>query len=221
MFHPTRPGCRGGRDNFSWDKIRFDKHRQNYLGNSTRAPHSRYGKGLYWYAQTGGSVLASSHEETTAERERRKVKEREARLMQYYIANGLGAKPPPDYFDANDGNEESLKTATATATATPTTPLTPSLAGPLASTDLHDALRGSRREESRHDRHEEEAAPSQRTGLHSYPQPHAHSRTRSRSRTRDKRHGERSPDRHQRDHPDRSRRSSERREYSPHRRYRR
>ncbi|KAI8338380.1 kinase phosphorylation protein-domain-containing protein [Chlamydoabsidia padenii] len=45
MFHPTRGGTRGGRDQFSWEDVKTDKDRENYLGNSLMAPVGRWQKG--------------------------------------------------------------------------------------------------------------------------------------------------------------------------------
>jgi hypothetical protein len=32
MHHPSRGGVRGGKDQFEWETIKTDKHRENYLG---------------------------------------------------------------------------------------------------------------------------------------------------------------------------------------------
>ena len=34
MFHPSRGGVRGGRDQFNWDNVKSDKDRDFYLGHS-------------------------------------------------------------------------------------------------------------------------------------------------------------------------------------------
>uniref|UniRef100_A0A3Q7IPS1 Multiple myeloma tumor-associated protein 2-like N-terminal domain-containing protein n=1 Tax=Solanum lycopersicum TaxID=4081 RepID=A0A3Q7IPS1_SOLLC len=44
MYHPTRGGVRGGRDQFSWDDVKVDKHRENYIGHSIKAAVGRWQK---------------------------------------------------------------------------------------------------------------------------------------------------------------------------------
>ncbi len=34
IYERPREGTRGGRDQFKWDDVKLDKHRENYLGHS-------------------------------------------------------------------------------------------------------------------------------------------------------------------------------------------
>jgi len=88
MYHPTRGGVRGGRDQFSWDEVKADKHRENYLGHSVKAPVGRWqkGKDLNWYAKDKkqkGSNTDAIKEEI------QRVKEQEEQAMR----EALGLAP--------------------------------------------------------------------------------------------------------------------------------
>ncbi|XP_034090595.1 LOW QUALITY PROTEIN: multiple myeloma tumor-associated protein 2 [Gymnodraco acuticeps] len=69
MFGSSRSGgVRGGQDQFNWDDVKGDKHRENYLGNSLMAPVGRWqkGKDLSWYAKDKKDGAPLSKEEEIA-----------------------------------------------------------------------------------------------------------------------------------------------------------
>ncbi|KAI8388137.1 kinase phosphorylation protein-domain-containing protein [Radiomyces spectabilis] len=86
MFHPSRGGVRGGADQFSWEDVKEDKYRENYLGHSLMAPVGRWqkGKDLTWYAKnkTDDTRTKAQAEELA------RIKEAEAEAM----AIALGVK---------------------------------------------------------------------------------------------------------------------------------
>lgn len=76
MSHQIRPGVRGGRDQFSWDQVKEDKQRSNYLGSSIHGVPDKFKKGpeTFWYAK---GKAQSASESKTSEIEAIKIKEKQ------------------------------------------------------------------------------------------------------------------------------------------------
>ncbi|EOY19241.1 Leukocyte immunoglobulin-like receptor subfamily A member 5 isoform 2, partial [Theobroma cacao] len=113
MYHPTRGGVRGGRDNF-WDDVKVDKHRENYLGHSIKAPVGRWqkGKDLHWYARdkkSGGSDVEALSEEI------RRVKEEEEQAMREALglAPKRSSQPQGNRLDKHELSELVKRGSTA------------------------------------------------------------------------------------------------------------
>ncbi|XP_068593697.1 multiple myeloma tumor-associated protein 2 [Cebidichthys violaceus] len=102
MFGSSRSGgVRGGQDQFNWDDVKVDKHRENYLGNSLMAPVGRWqkGKDLSWYSRdkkTGealtkedeiAAVKAAEHEALMAALGHRNVKRQPTGLTKEDLAD--------------------------------------------------------------------------------------------------------------------------------------
>ncbi|XP_053520849.1 multiple myeloma tumor-associated protein 2 [Artibeus jamaicensis] len=68
MFGSSRGGVRGGQDQFSWEDVKTDKQRENYLGNSLMAPVGRWQKGrdLTWYTKSRADSTGMSREQELA-----------------------------------------------------------------------------------------------------------------------------------------------------------
>jgi len=88
LFHPTRAGTRGGKDQFNWNSVKSDKDRECYLGHSLMAPVGRWqeGKDLTWYAKDrGGDIEKLKSAEFLAAKQ----------LEEEALMAALGIKPVP------------------------------------------------------------------------------------------------------------------------------
>ena len=79
MSHQIRPGARGGRDQFSWDQVKEDKQRLNYLGSSIHGVPDKFKKGpeTFWYAKENKTIPDSKGND-----EIEMVKNKEKQIME-------------------------------------------------------------------------------------------------------------------------------------------
>ncbi|XP_071732074.1 uncharacterized protein [Rutidosis leptorrhynchoides] len=114
MYHPSRGGVRGGRDQFSWDDVKVDKYRENYIGHSLKAPVGRWqkGKDLHWYAKDKKSKEADME---AAKEEIRRIKEEEEQAMREALglAPKRSAKPQGNRLDKHEFSELVKRGSTA------------------------------------------------------------------------------------------------------------
>ena len=103
-----RGGTRGGRDQFSWDDVKADKDRQNFLGHSIKAAVGRWqeGRDLLWYernyASDGSKLGQTSSSQGKDEEEKRKERARaekeEVKRREEELVSGVewsAPIPPP------------------------------------------------------------------------------------------------------------------------------
>lgn len=99
---PLREGSRGGRSEFSWETVKSDKDRENYLGHSLMAPVGRWqqGRDLGWYAKGSNDQSKSADSERARRAEElRKIKEAEEDAL----AKALGLPVKPRSREAERG----------------------------------------------------------------------------------------------------------------------
>ncbi|KAL4279836.1 hypothetical protein GQ457_03G028260 [Hibiscus cannabinus] len=114
MYHPTRGGVRGGRDQFSWDDVKVDKHRENYIGHSLKAPVGRWqkGKDLHWYTRDKNS---KGSDDDALKDEIRRVKEEEEQAMREALglAPKRSSQPQGNRLDKHELSELVKRGSTA------------------------------------------------------------------------------------------------------------
>ncbi|XP_046846851.1 multiple myeloma tumor-associated protein 2 homolog [Xenia sp. Carnegie-2017] len=88
MHNPSRGGVRGGKDQFEWDTVKTDKHRENYLGHSLMAPVGRWqkGKDLTWYTKDKEAKIKQQQTEKS------KIKQLEEEAMMAALGFGTMKK---------------------------------------------------------------------------------------------------------------------------------
>jgi len=93
-------GTRGGRDQFNWEDVKADKHRENYIGASVKGRVGRWAsaKDVDWWTKERGEGGAGSAEAREAARaEAAAVRAREEALMN----EALGLRPRSEATGAN------------------------------------------------------------------------------------------------------------------------
>ncbi|WFD44649.1 hypothetical protein MPSI1_003319 [Malassezia psittaci] len=111
-----RGGTRGGQADFSWDAVKEDKHRENYLGNSVAAPKGRWqqGRDILWYNRDTSAHEASANDRRKQELLQVKQAEQEA-MNQLLGQNALGGAPSLGTALAQGSRERGSRTGANTA----------------------------------------------------------------------------------------------------------
>lgn len=100
-----RGGTRGGRDQFSWDDVKADKDRQNFLGHSIKAAVGRWqeGRDLLWYernyasdgSKLGQTSSSQGKDEEEERKERARAEKEEVKRREEELVSGVECSDPP------------------------------------------------------------------------------------------------------------------------------
>lgn len=105
MSHQIRPGARGGRDQFSWDQVKEDKQRSNYLGSCIHGLPDKFKKGAetFWYTKETKSIPV-----TSAKEEIKNIKSKEKQLMDALLGDSSSANKKKPEIVKTEENKRSL-----------------------------------------------------------------------------------------------------------------
>lgn len=164
----SRGGTRGGAADFSWDVVKEDKHRENYLGNSVAAPRGRWAQGrdILWYSKGHKDDTDKDQAKRKEELLAIKMAEQEAMNQLLYVQSDsqrsgqsgqARTKRAPHVGNAlTQGSQETAqRTGANAAPIDPTKRRYPAPRSPTEprSPRRHDERHRSRHEEDRHRRH--------------------------------------------------------------------
>lgn len=98
---------------FDWERVHKDpKSRQKYLGSSVKAPLVRGGRDPFWWSKDTGNVAKAATSSIFSEelkKEQQELKEKEAKLIEFYLSKGLGAKAPEDLLQEGGSSKKNFR----------------------------------------------------------------------------------------------------------------
>jgi hypothetical protein len=106
-----RGGTRGGADQFNWDDVKTDKHRENYIGHTVNAIVGKDAGNAFWYMNEKASKQGDEALDESAQlrEEKRLFKESEDAMRRELL--GLpplpAAKPEGESSSSDDSSDSS------------------------------------------------------------------------------------------------------------------